>query len=166
MIRLLASPFGIKLATAILACVFVTMLHGADDQESKATDKVGWLASSKQPFRLLCRINASGGFRELYIFHGNDPVFYARDVTAYLWQNGKVIYSASPMYGKSGIFIVDPTLEIESSTVEGTKNEYIVLQSYTPASHRVRYTKRRLDMANDNAVVETHEIELKDDVKK
>ena len=162
MIRLPALPSGIKLATAILACVFVTMLRAADDQESKATDKVGWLASPQKAFRLLCRINAAGGFRELYIFHGDDPVFYARDVTAYLWQNKKVIYSASPMYGKSGIFIIDPTLEIESSIVNGTKNEYMVLQSYIPTSHRLKYTKRPVDMANDSGLVKTYEIEIKD----
>src|SRR6266478_3262154 len=99
MTRLLASRFAIRIATAILAFIFVTTLRG-DEQLNKATDQLGWLASSKKPFRLLCRINAAGGFRELYLFHGNDPVFYARDVTAYLWQNGKVVYSASPLYGK------------------------------------------------------------------
>jgi len=162
MTRLLVSRFKIRLPKAILMCLFVTAVHAAADQDIKASDAVGWFDSSHKPCRLLCRINAAGGFRELYVFRGTDPVFYARDVTAYLWQNGKVIYSASSLYGKPGIFIIDPSLEIESTVIDGTRNEYIVLQSYSAASHRLKYGTVRLDTSKQKGrPVSNHEVEIK-----
>jgi hypothetical protein len=163
MIRSLVSRFEIRLPKAILTCLFAMTIHAAADQDIKATEAVGWFKSSQKPFRLVCRVNAAGGFRELYVFRGNDPVFYARDVTAYLWQNGKVIYSASPLYGKSGIFIIDPSLEIQSTVIDGARNEYIVLQTYNAASHRVKYETRPLDTAKHNdGPAANHEVEVSD----
>lgn len=162
MTRLLASSFETKLPRAILACLFVLTTCAVADKDLKATDAVGWFDSSRKPFRLLCRVSAAGGFRELYVFRGTDPVFYARDVTAYLWQNGKVIYSASPLYGKSGIFIIDPSLEMESTVIDGASKEYIVLQSYDAASHRVKYRTSPLGTSNPKGgPAANHEVEVK-----
>ncbi len=161
MTRLLVSLFEIKLPRVILICLFAMTVHASAEQGIKATDAVGWSDSSHKPFRLLCRVNAAGGFREVYVFRGTDPVFYARDVTAYLWQNGKVIYSASPLYGKSGIFIIDPSLEIESTVLDGATNEYVVLQSYSAASHRVKYGTSPLGTSKHGGPVANHEIEVK-----
>lgn len=163
MTRSPASPFRINVSVAILACLALSAFCAAHGPEIKAVDKLGWMAASHKPLRLLCRISAAGGFRELYIFRGDDPVFYARDVTAYLWQNGKVIYSASPIYGKSGIFVVDPVLEIESAIVNGSKDDYIVLQSYLPPSRRVKYSKGHLDSSsNKGGLDEIKEADVKD----
>src|SRR5438132_2387990 len=139
-----ASLFRTSLVLQILVYMAAATVDGTGEQVVQASDKIGWVASANKPFRLFCRTNAAGGFREIYVFRGDEPVFYARDVTAYLWVNSRVIYSASPIYGKSGIFIIDPKTEIESTILEGASGDYIGLSSYSPSSHRLKYTRRRL----------------------
>jgi hypothetical protein len=54
------------------------------------------------------RVSAQGGFLQLFVQTGNgEPIHVADDVTAFMWIDGNtMVFSASPVYGKPGIFEV------------------------------------------------------------
>jgi hypothetical protein len=80
-----------------------------------------------------------GGGTDLFVMKGDEPIFYAGDVSGYFWINGILVYSSLPLYGKAGIYMYDPTMEMRSSLVDGKENDYFELKSYSSETNKVAY---------------------------
>jgi hypothetical protein len=90
-------------------------------------------------FKVILRQNSMGGGTDLFVMKGDEPIFYAGDVSGYFWINGILVYSSLPLYGKAGIYMYDPTMEMRSSLVDGKENDYFELKSYSSETNKVAY---------------------------
>jgi hypothetical protein len=80
-----------------------------------------------------------GGATDLFVMKNCEPIFYAADVTGYLWAGKALIYSCAPLYGSAGIYRYDPIMETRSSLVDGKENEYFELRSFSPNTKKLGY---------------------------
>jgi len=80
-----------------------------------------------------------GGGIDLFVMKGGDPMFYAGDVTGYLWINSVLVYSSLPLYGSAGIYSYDPITELRSTVVDGKENDYFELKSYSLDTTKLSY---------------------------
>jgi hypothetical protein len=90
-------------------------------------------------FAVVLRKNSMGGGTDLFVKKGPEPIFYAADVTGYLWIDHILIYSSLPLYGSAGVYAYNPIMEIRSSLVEGKENEYFQLKSFSPNTNTIEY---------------------------
>ena len=75
----------------------------------------------------------------MFVMKHSEPIFYAGDVTGYLWVNNHLIYSALPLYGSGGIYKYNPVMETRSFVVDGNANEYFELQSFSSKRAKLAY---------------------------
>lgn len=101
--------------------------------------ELGMRSSPNHQFKVILRQNSMGGGTDLFVMKGDEPIFYAGDVSGYFWVDGILIYSSLPLYGKGGIYMYDPVMEMRSSLVNGKENEYFELKSYSPNTNKVAY---------------------------
>jgi hypothetical protein len=101
--------------------------------------ELGIRASANGRFKVVLRQNSMGGAIDLFVMKNCEPIFYAADVTGYLWAGNAVIYSSSPLYGSAGIYRYDPIMETRSSLVDGKENEYFELRSFSPNAKKLEY---------------------------
>jgi hypothetical protein len=59
-----------------------------------------------------------GGGTDLFVMKGDEPIFYAGDISGYFWVDNVLVYSSLPLYGKAGIYMYNPAVEVRSSLVD------------------------------------------------
>jgi len=101
--------------------------------------ELGMRSSPNHQFKVILRQDSMGGGTDLFVMKGDEPIFNAGDVTGYFWVDGILVYSSLPLYGKAGIYMYDPTMEMRSSLVNGKENEYFELKSYSSDTNKVAY---------------------------
>src|SRR5581483_606998 len=124
-------------SACILACG-VTLIAGklASVEPIK---ELGMRYSPNHQFKVVLRQNSMGGGIDMFVMKGEEPIFYAGDLSGYFWIHEILVYSSLPLYGKAGIYMYDPTMEMRSSLVDGKENEYFELKGYSSDTQKVRY---------------------------
>lgn len=101
--------------------------------------ELGMRSSRNPQFKVILRQNSMGAGTDLFLVKGDEPIFYAGDVSGYFWVDGTLVYSSLPLYGKAGIYMFDPVTEMRSSLVDGKENEYFELKSYSSGTNKIAY---------------------------
>jgi hypothetical protein len=90
-------------------------------------------------FVVVLRKNGMGGGTDLFVMKGPEPIFYAADVTGYLWIDHILIYSSLPLYGSAGVYAYNPIMETRSSLVDGKENQYFQIKSFSLKTNTIEY---------------------------
>ena len=90
-------------------------------------------------FAVVLRKNSMGGGTDLFVMKGPEPIFYAADVTGYLWIDHILVYSSLPLYGSAGVYAYNAIMETRSSLVQGKENQYFQLKSFSPKTNTIEY---------------------------
>jgi hypothetical protein len=104
-----------------------------------AIKEMGMRPSPNHQFKVILRKNSMGGGTDLFVMKGEEPIFYAGDVSGYFWVDDILVYSSLPLYGKAGIYMYDPIMETRSSLVDGKDTDYFELKSYSSETKKVAY---------------------------
>jgi hypothetical protein len=124
-------------ATCVLLCKVAT---GAGDVAVvQPVTELGTHSGPGGRFNVVLRENSMGGGTDLFVMKRQVPIFYAADVTGYIWDKGILIYSSLPLYGSGGIYTYDPVMETRSSVIDGKSNEYFELKSFSPETRKLAY---------------------------
>jgi hypothetical protein len=124
-------------AVCILLCELT--LVAANLATVEPIKELGMRSSPNHQFKVILRQNSMGGGTDLFVMKEDEPIFYAGDVSGYFWVDGILVYSSLPLYGKAGIYMYDPVMEMRSSLVDGKGNEYFELKSYSSDTNKVAY---------------------------
>jgi hypothetical protein len=155
-----------KLLRSAISAVFIRVCELTLVAGNLATvepiKELGMRSSPNHQFKVVLRQNSMGGGTDMFVMKGEEPSFYAGDVSGYFWVHGILVYSSLPLYGKGGTYTYDPTMEMRSSLVDGKENEYFELKSYSSDTNKVAYYYsddiKQLDIAtlkaSNNAVRE------------
>jgi hypothetical protein len=122
---------------SIVICHF--SLHAETDVVVEPITELGARASPNGQFKVVLRQNSMGGATDLFVMKNCEPIFYAADVTGYLWVGNALVYSSTPLYGSAGIYRYDPIMEMRSSLVDGKENEYFELRCFSPNTKKLDY---------------------------
>jgi hypothetical protein len=121
----------------VLVCDFSLAVE--DAAVVKPVTQLGMHPSPDAGFNVVLRQNNMGGATDLFVMKRHEPIFYAADVTGYLWVNKVLIYSSLPLYGSAGIYMYDPVMEMRASIVDGKENEYFELKSFSKKTKKLGY---------------------------
>lgn len=124
-------------SVCILICEF-TLVAGSLPAVKPIKD-LGMRSSPNHQFKVVLRQNSMGGGTDMFVMKGEEPIFYAGDISGYVWIDGILVYSSLPLYGKAGVYMYDPAMEICSSLVVGKENEYFELKSYSSDTNKLAY---------------------------
>ena len=125
--------------SAVCTLVCELTLTAGNLETVEPVKELGMRPSPNHQFKVVFRQNSMGAGTDLFVMKGEEPIFYAGDVSGYLWIDGLLAYSSLPLYGKAGIYLSDPTSEMRSSLVDGKENEYFELKSYSSDTNKVAY---------------------------
>jgi hypothetical protein len=139
------------LISAVCTLVCELALAGGNMATVEPIKELGMRSSPNHQFKVILRQNGMGGGTDLFVTKGDEPIFYAGDVSGYFWVDEILVYSCLPLYGKAGIYMYDPIMEIRSSLVDGKENEYFELKSYSSNTNKIAYyysdDRKQLDIA-------------------
>ena len=103
------------------------------------TNTLGVHSSATGKFKAILRQNAMGGGVDLFVMKKNTPLFHAADVNSIVWIKDCLIYAAGPLYGPSGVFWYNASLEQISALRPGKDNEYFELKVVKPKERKLEY---------------------------
>jgi hypothetical protein len=124
-------------AIPVAICCF--LVAAEDTAVIQPITQLGTRPSPDGQFNVVLRQNSMGAGIDLFVMKQYEPIFYAADITGYLWINNLLIYSSLPLYGSGGIYKYNPMMETRSSVVDGKSNEYFELKSVSSKTKKLAY---------------------------
>ena len=125
--------------SATLAIICSLFIAAQDAGVIRPSIQLGTHPSPDARFDVVLRQNSMGGGVDLFVMKHCEPIFYAADISGYLWINNVLIYSSLPLYGSGGVYKYNPITETRSCIVDGNTNEYFELESFTTKTKKLAY---------------------------